>query len=206
MKSPSTPLYKIIRWPRGWTVEPGSEQERGIPMDVASEALAIAGKNKSDIHDPGIVHHLQLCYERNTVFAFGHPQELDLWRAEIEDHLKIRFSSPEERWLRGTDTGISSLSIFCALTSQENLRRIARSMTDGRTPIDEHDLNRCLRLLEKNPGWESRLAEVPTFWDTQKTPQRNLWKVLVPRWDELKAASPTDQRKILREAVESPRA
>ena len=74
-------------------------------------------------------------------------------------------------WLSNGDTGISSKTIWSALTG--NL--IERTGI----PHDPSDFGRCYRLLKVMPAWRARLHEVAA-----KFPE---WEKLIDAWDELTA-------------------
>jgi hypothetical protein len=83
--------------------------------------------------------------------------------------------SPEDLWLAGGDTGISSKTIWSVMTG--------RAFDDARwhpsIPHDPSDFGRCHRLLEQFPTWRERLGEVAA--------QHRSWTKLVEAWDELTA-------------------
>ena len=74
-------------------------------------------------------------------------------------------------WYRGTDTGISSETIFQVMTGIP-----VRSHC---TPSDSGDFGRCYRLLDKMPHWRQRLGEVVVMFPD--------WKPLVDNWDTLES-------------------
>lgn len=98
-----------------------------------------------------------------------------LWRKEIEAGLSGL--DEETKWLNGTDTGTSSLTIFSALSETGNVLKQRHRQDD--VPYDADDLGRCIRLLERMPAWRARLGEV-----AQKYPR---WSHIVLAWDELEA-------------------
>lgn len=75
------------------------------------------------------------------------------------------------QWITGADTGISSRTLWAAMTGVQG----------GRfdQPYDPADLGRCIRLIELMPEWESRLDEVPLVCPK--------WQWVVEHWEELKA-------------------
>lgn len=74
-------------------------------------------------------------------------------------------------WIKNGDTGVSSETIWSALTGWP-VRRHG-------IPYDPSDFGRCYRLLKIMPGWRERLPEVAL-----KHPD---WKPFVDVWDELTA-------------------
>lgn len=87
----------------------------------------------------------------------------NLPRASVPD-------SEAMRWYRGTDTGISSLTIFEVMTGHPT--------ANHSPPWDPNDFGRCYRLLDKFLGWELRMDEV-----ADRFPE---WKPLVDNWLTLK--------------------
>jgi hypothetical protein len=84
--------------------------------------------------------------------------------------------SPEE-WARSRDTGISSATIYQAISGN-------RSPYDHfDIPHDAGDFGRCYRLLKLFPAWRSELHQVAVY------PK---WKPFVESWDELKRLYETD--------------
>lgn len=76
-----------------------------------------------------------------------------------------------EQWKRGRDTGISSMTIYQAITGDRS---------DGShfdIPYDPDDFGRCYRLLKLFPSWRPQLAKVIDI-----CPE---WKPFVEAWDEL---------------------
>lgn len=78
-------------------------------------------------------------------------------------------------WLAGRDTGLSSRAI---LAWMERDLTVA-SMNGNRFPYpeDPDDLGRCIRLLNIEPAYRERIAEMAAI-----SPQ---WARLVDHWDEL---------------------
>jgi hypothetical protein len=80
--------------------------------------------------------------------------------------------SPEE-WLRGGDTGTSSLTIWHVMTGLP-VDRVGE-------PIDPSDFGRCYRLLKLFPDWRPRLPEVAAKYPDSP------WPALVREWDRMTA-------------------
>ena len=72
-------------------------------------------------------------------------------------------------WLKGTDTGISSKTIWSVMTGFP--------VDWEGTPADPSDFGRCYRLLLRFPEWRPRLQEV-----ADRHPE---WQPLVDNWDEM---------------------
>lgn len=84
--------------------------------------------------------------------------------------------SPEDRWLAGGDTGISSITIWHVMTG--------RPIPGGQwarpdIPHDPADFGRCHRLLAEFPEWRERMPEVAAMYPE--------WSGLVERWDDVTA-------------------
>jgi hypothetical protein len=76
-------------------------------------------------------------------------------------------------WARSSDTGISSLTLFEALSGQEVFGLTSRDI-----PYDAADFGRCYRLLAAaGPAWAKRLRVV-----ADRHPK---WGPLVARWADL---------------------
>lgn len=76
-------------------------------------------------------------------------------------------------WLMGRDTGISSATIYAAITGA----RSPYSRLD--VPYDPSDFGRCYRLLKLFPDWRTQLHKTITICKR--------WKPFVKAWDELTA-------------------
>jgi hypothetical protein len=82
-------------------------------------------------------------------------------------------------WFMSDDTGISSKSIAAVMCGAD-----ARKFYLNFPPADPSDLGRCLRLLERFPGWKERMPEMAKA--------NEYWARVVPHWDEV-AASMADE-------------
>jgi hypothetical protein len=78
-------------------------------------------------------------------------------------------------WITNGDTGISSETIWTALSGTQ--------MTGGcwrpGTPIDASDFGRCYRLLQVMPEWRARIGEVADRYPA--------WRPMAEAWEELTA-------------------
>ena len=181
------PRYILCRWPHGWSIEPGTPGIGGIPLNAMAEALAEIGHRIPEAAMcPGIAHHLRMLGRKETAAVAGFPTALEAWRKEIASELAQTWPDPQESWIRGTDTGRSSMAVFAALAGKPHLQDAALRETAGETPRDQADLGRCLRLLEKIPAWKTRIAEVGVFWEKRGKPA---WKKLAQNWAKLEKAS-----------------
>ena len=79
-------------------------------------------------------------------------------------------TTPEE-WVAGRDTGISSLTIYSAITGMPGPHRRYD------IPHDPADFGRCYRLLNLFPAWKEQLPKVVGLCPR--------WKSFVENWDEL---------------------
>lgn len=140
----------------------GGTQSWSMPIDMtvlAAIAKAFTKAHKSCKPDPRgeVCTH---CDER------GH--DSDPARC-----LKLVSIKTADQWIRSTDTGISSLTIYAALMS--NPAVLVGWGPD--VPHDPSDFGRCHRLLKRVPGWRERLHEVAAKYPA--------WAPLVEHWDEL---------------------
>jgi hypothetical protein len=102
----------------------------------------------------------------------------ELWLEEIKANAKrLAHGDKELEWIKGPDTGMSSLTIMSVLSDKH--KHPGRYEIRGEYPLDPSDFGRCYRLLALFPEWRSRLSEV-----AEKYPK---WKELVEHWDELEA-------------------
>lgn len=123
-----------------------------FPIGHIEALRRLVANPKCAVIDAGIASHYQatLCICRDKEAAAT-------WRAEIDE--RVRRGAKEitpDMWLQGTDTGISSKTIFFVMTGRHWLN--ARFGPD--VPHDPSDFGRCYRLLELFPAWEDRLQEV----------------------------------------------
>lgn len=81
------------------------------------------------------------------------------------------FDADHLDWLRGGDTGISSMTILEVMTGIP--------ASSHSVPWDPGDFGRCRRLLARFPAFRARLPEVAV-----RFPE---WTALVEAWDELDA-------------------
>ena len=83
----------------------------------------------------------------------------------------IDWNTKAIEWYRGTDTGISSETIFEVMTGHP-----VRSHSE---PADSGDFGRCYRLLDKFPHWRERLGEVADRFPA--------WRPIVDNWETLES-------------------
>jgi len=72
------------------------------------------------------------------------------------------------RWLRGNDTGASSIAIGDFM--------LGKKVSCSRPPSDAADFGRCYRLLKLFPEWRERLGEMKEL---------SQWTYLINKWQEL---------------------
>lgn len=154
--------YTIVHMEHGMLVK-GS-----IPAEDFTFLADMAKERGFTLIDAGIASAL------GATMAFVSAEGSDKWRKEIEESNKAK--DREVAWLRGTDTGTSSLTIFSVLARCKHMVT-SRHVPD--IPYDIDDFGRCHRLLERFPEWRARLPEVA------KAHPR--WKRLVAAWPTLTA-------------------
>lgn len=140
----------------------GGTQSWSMPIDMtvlAAIAKAFTKAHKSCKPDPRgeVCTH---CSER------GHDSDPDRCP-------KLVSIKTADQWIRSTDTGISSLTIYAALTG--NIAALGSWRPDA--PYDPSDFGRCYRLLQRVPGWRERLPEVAAKYP--------VWAKMVKHWAEL---------------------
>lgn len=167
------PSYIIERWPHGWLLCAAKESgQSGIPMMALNECLPMFPADSGV--DSGIARYHR--YARGAVMAVGSPEELGLWREEIEK--EISWMADEPRWFLGCDTGMSSLAVFSKLTSHKDYANKALDEINGKMhhPHDADDFGRCFRLVELMQ-WHDRIYEM--------APLSPEWKSICERWQSL---------------------
>lgn len=86
-----------------------------------------------------------------------------------------RFKEPDaitpQDWLRGRDTGTSSLTIYAVMMNTPS----PHNRYD--VPHDPDDFSRCYRLLNLFPKWKARLGDVAARFP--------IWNPFVREWDKL---------------------
>ncbi len=166
------PEYIIERHKHGWLIR-AADGMTGVPFNALSEATKLFPK-KAVIH-LGIAHHF------GAVFAVGTKTGCAAWVEEIE--AAIAGLPAELRWFRGTDTGLSAMTIYAALARRDS-GSTADALTqvrDGYVPADVSDFGRCKRLLQRFPEWRSKLGQVAEAFPKSK------WRALVGHWDKLES-------------------
>lgn len=79
-----------------------------------------------------------------------------------------------EAWLAGTDTGLSSKTIWCVMMGRRDFGPMGR--WGPNVPLDPDDFGRCHRLLKRFPQWRERIGEMRTVPG---------WAGLADAWPEL---------------------
>ena len=125
---------------------------------------------------------IAFCKRCGKGLNFQLPQRCEIVEAALNAFTKIHsecqpgngwsesVKSPYE-WLMGRDTGISSRTIYAAITGCPT--------EDYDIPHDPDDFGRCYRLLELFPNWKAELHKV-----AERFPK---WKPFIAAWDELTA-------------------
>ena len=144
-----------------------------LPADeIGKLGELFAGRGWTDLC-PGIASSL------GATVALSGGADLATWREEVRlEAERAVAGDPEKEWILGSDTGLSSLTIFSVLSEKHSLAALAKLGAFGATtPYDPSDFGRCHRLLVAVPGWRGRLQEV-----ADRYPK---WAPLVAEWDSL---------------------
>lgn len=166
--------YSIEVFPHGILVTSAGTRN-GVPMDALSTATKLC--SPSAVMDAGIASSL------GAVFAIGIPSNLKKWRKQIEEQLKIGNIPKDIQWIRGTDIGLSSTTLFLCLTKCDQAKHepaAFRLLERGEKhhPYDADDFGRCIRMVEFCGFTDLREAK-------HISPQ---WFRLIVDWDELSKA------------------
>jgi hypothetical protein len=135
-----------------------------FPIDDMKAFQAVAKTKGFDILDTGIASALEATM---VITSAANSKKL---RERISS--ANRSKSREEQWLRGTDTGVSSRTIFHIMTGRPSIDQWGKGY-----PLDPDDFGRCYRLLQWFPEWRERMGEMKAV--------SNEWARLVDAWDEL---------------------
>lgn len=176
-----TPQFSIERHAHGWAIMAAPGQI-GVPLDALSLVSPLFTKDARLC--PGIANAIGATF---AVPDSGLARAA--WEKEITEALESSSVSHEAKWLRGTDTGASSRTMFFHLVAGEQATfglmmecRAGRSPEAMRdVPHDADDFGRCARLLRRFPQWRVRLPLL-----AEKLPHTT-WPKLVAEWDELTA-------------------
>jgi len=167
-------LYTIEVYPLGIAVVP-AYGKGGVPMDALSQAIRLLDEKKKAGMDTGISSALE------AVFVIGKNENLDKWRKQITDQIALGNTPKDLQWIRGVDTGSSSITLFVHLTSNDQAKSEpaacrVRERGEKYHPFDSDDFGRCLRMIEFM-DWRGR---IPAAASISKE-----WENIVVRWDEL---------------------
>ena len=80
-------------------------------------------------------------------------------------------------WLASGDTGLSSRSILAHM--EHDLSVYAMNRNEVHYPRDPADLGRCIRLMDIEPSFRVRIAEMGRYGPE--------WKALTEHWSELES-------------------
>lgn len=154
-------LYRVERYPLGWVIF------GAIPVSDLAAINKLAGKNA--------VVALGVSSALGATIAFAENEKnAREWEKAIEAEVAKEFGADTpDAWLRGTDTGRSSLTIYYSLV---NGKRCKKSWP-GYLPLDWDDFGRCYRLLKKFPTWRARLPEVAALFPE--------WEGVVREWQTI---------------------
>lgn len=134
-----------------------------LPLDDMSAIVRLAKKNGFTQIDAGVAQALRASFVITNVAG-----SKAMRSAVTEANAGL---SKEDRWLHGSERGMSSETIFGIMTG--------KPVGEGSIPLDPDDFGRCYRLLELFPEWRPRLHEVAA-----KYPE---WSGLVACWPDLTA-------------------
>jgi len=184
------PSLSIEVMPHGWLIcaAPG---KTGIPLSALADCGPLFGKHA--LICMGLPHHFNATgYPAHVCVAVApNGAAFSAWQREIDAAVE-KIEDPQQRWWQGTDTGMSSMTIFAALASEAWKSQARLEIRGGSVPLDAGDFGRCARLVGSVPGWRERLPEVEAAY-----PQLTEWKAIIARWDELVAATRERQEEIL---------
>lgn len=105
--------------------------------------------------------------------TFGHPS------AECP---KLDYHGDWEAWVRGPDTGMSSLVLCATIVGRAEFARCFPTTSNElgtHHPHDPEDFGRCYRLLKAIPGFRELVGRAARLGGA--------WECLVSHWDELEA-------------------
>ncbi len=159
MCPPGPAAYRVEHCPHGILVHGES-----LPSEALEALVALAESQGFGQHDPGIAHACR------ALFAFVNEKSGALWRTEIDAGLSRL--DPLTAWSRGTDTGVSAITIAHVLSG--GLVPLLRFGVG--VPHDNGDFGRCLRLV-RLMDWSDRLQEV-----ADRYPE---WQAIVDQWSTL---------------------
>ncbi len=177
--------YTVEYWDCGIVLKGPS-----IPLE---SLLAVAKQAETlgfNINDMGVASALRRWEgeqsETRAVMVMTNAEGSQAFRQWI-DRRNAALPSKELRWLRGYDTGASSVTIYWVM-----IGRIINEEPPS-TPSDADDFGRCYRLLKLFPEWRARLGEVGARYSA--------WAPLVIIWDELTSLYENDQFEGLRHRI-----
>lgn len=158
-------LYRVERYPLGWVIF------GAIPVSDLAAINKLAGKKA--------VVALGVASALGATIAFAENEKnAKKWEKVVEAEVADRYGAgTPEAWLRGTDTGRSSLCIYHVMVGGD---RRESAIFKGFLPLDWDDFGRCYRLLKKFPAWRARLPEV-----AKRFPE---WEGVVKKWDCIEKA------------------
>lgn len=103
--------------------------------------------------------------------------DVKAWQKVVEAEVAARHpEDPELQWLRGTDTGTSSQTIFSVLCRPDLRHAAVAGRFRPDVPSDPSDFGRCYRLVREFK-WRDRLPEVAKVHPS--------WAPIVERWDTM---------------------
>ena len=153
--------YRVEKYPFGWALF------GAIPVSDLAAINKLAGKKAVIAFGAAKALGATIAFSENEKNARE-------WEKAIEAEVAKEFGAGSPgAWLRGTDTGSSSITIFYVMIHHENAAKMVR----GDIPLDADDFGRCYRLLNRFPEWRARLPEVAKAFPK--------WKKIVEAWSEM---------------------
>ncbi len=165
----SEPIYRIERHEHGFLVF------GAIPVEAMRTIVAMGKAERFELMDAGVAAAAE------ATLAITNKKGSKAWRALLDERAKSSAQGDAElAWLRGTDTGISSKTIFSVLSTKHgHLVDLTSRHWRPDVPHDPDDFGRCYRLLRAIPAWRSRLDRVAE--------RHKVWAPMVREWDRMTA-------------------
>ncbi len=154
--------YTVRRYPHGVAIFGAS-----VPLPDLTALMRVHEKRGLTLICTGIASAI------GASFVFSDEDGRVAWTAEIDTGISQK--PPLERWLAGTTTGTSSLTMVQVITGRVVLHGDRRP----NVPLDPSDFRRCMLLLEAVPELREGLPKVAEAYPA--------WVGLVDHWGELEA-------------------
>lgn len=146
------------------------------PVDLWTQISRYAQRTYGfDLIDLGIGIVMTEQTHPDPTFVFTNEVGTNAMRAEVDR--QTEGLPPLERWCRGWDRGISSMTIVCLLRTYADGARQMRMHGGTGIPHDADDFGRCVRLLDAVPDIKPELPQL-----AERMPE---WAPIVADWDRL---------------------